>query len=183
MSVDFMDVFYYCETSPSKLRWKIDIFAGKDGRIHRIKKDQVAGSITENRYYEVTYKDKKYYCHRIVYSLFNGEIPDGFVIDHLNQNGLDNSVSNLRVTSAAHNSHNSKINSANKTGLTGVCRVKDKYWKATWSENGVSRGKVFSIEKLGECEAKQSAIEWRKKMIEELNEKGANYLQQHGSGS
>jgi len=42
------------------------------------------------------------------------------VIDHINQNKLDNRTANLRVCSIGENNLNRSLSSASKTGLTGV---------------------------------------------------------------
>lgn len=62
------------------------------------------------------------YFHRLV--LGN---PDGFVIDHVNRDTLDNRKSNLRVCQPRDNSHNMKMFSTNSSGHTGVYRKRDKY--------------------------------------------------------
>lgn len=53
----------------------------------------------------------------------------GEVVDHENQNKLDNRKSNLRVTTKSVNAINSKMNTNNKTGFKGVFynKSKDRY--------------------------------------------------------
>lgn len=41
----------------------------------------------------------KRYLHRVVYETFNGNIPIGMVIDHKNNNPMDNSLDNLQCIS------------------------------------------------------------------------------------
>lgn len=42
-------------------------------------------------------KGKMYQIHRLVYTAFNGPIPEGYVVRHLNDDSLDNRVENLAV--------------------------------------------------------------------------------------
>ena len=42
-------------------------------------------------------------AHRLVWEAFNGPIPKGSVVSHLNANRLDNRLSNLEVISMASN--------------------------------------------------------------------------------
>jgi hypothetical protein len=56
--------------------------------------------------------------------------PSSF-IDHINQNGLDNRKSNLRLCSVAENGHNSRMHK-NKSGFRGVCFDKRKWRQKRW---------------------------------------------------
>lgn len=42
-------------------------------------------------------KVKNYYLHRVIYESHFGKIPEGFVIDHIDRNPLNNNISNLRL--------------------------------------------------------------------------------------
>ena len=58
-----------------------------------------------------------------------GEIPVGMEIDHINQNGLDNRKSNLRIVTHQKNQSNQpkRTNAASK--YFGVCRGTRKAWQ------------------------------------------------------
>ena len=57
--------------------------------------------------------------HRICWAIYYGEYPAEHV-DHLNGDGKDNRICNLRSCSAGQNRRNSRISSLNKTGVSGV---------------------------------------------------------------
>jgi hypothetical protein len=40
---------------------------------------------------------------RIIYAWFNGEVPAGLVVDHINNNPFDNRVENLQLMTQAKN--------------------------------------------------------------------------------
>jgi len=76
------------------------------------------------------------WAHRVAWAIHHGEWPDG-VIDHINQNGLDNRISNLRDTNHSVNARNSKLSDRNKSGVTGVFYVENrKKWMASIRING-----------------------------------------------
>ena len=72
------------------------------------------------RYIQVRLDEKLYYAHRIVWVICNGPIPDGMQIDHIDGDGTNNRLSNLRLVTAAENKRNMRRLSTNSSGRTGV---------------------------------------------------------------
>lgn len=61
----------------------------------------------------VLFKDKKkksLYIHRLVVTAFRGSIPPGMVVNHRNENKLDNSLSNLEIVTAKQNNNHGTRN-------------------------------------------------------------------------
>lgn len=50
-------------------------------------------------------KRKKFFVHRLVYSAFNGEIPDGLVVNHINECKTDNRLCNLNLMTSKENTN------------------------------------------------------------------------------
>lgn len=50
--------------------------------------------------------DKKVPIHRFIWEAFNGEIPEGMEIDHINTIRNDNRLCNLRMVSSSQNKRN-----------------------------------------------------------------------------
>jgi len=69
--------------------------------------------------------------HRQIFS-----VPEGFVIDHINRNGLDNRKANLRPATVAQNAQNARKRK-NRSGYKGVWFARDKgLWRAAiWHNN------------------------------------------------
>jgi hypothetical protein len=75
----------------------------------------------DTSYHVLTIDGKKLYAHRAAWLHVHGHIPDGMVIDHINGNGLDNRLCNLRAVSQAVNQRNRR--SIRAGGLAGVYYV------------------------------------------------------------
>ena len=63
------------------------------------------------KYYKTTSIDgRKYLEHRLVWILFNGPVPKGLVIDHIDRDRQNNRIENLRAVSWVKNTRNRKEN-------------------------------------------------------------------------
>jgi hypothetical protein len=182
--VDWSQYFYYDETSPSCLRWKVDVKNGRGMKYTRLPAGSVAGSNGGKRYWHVMFNLKDYAVHRIIWSLLKGNL-QGMFIDHIDGNSHNNKISNLRLTTLKTNSRNKKKQNNNSSGVSGVSCISNGkgsyYWCACWRDLEMKqRQKCFSIDKLGLMPAFKLAVEFRLKMIKELNEQGADYSERHG---
>ncbi len=75
---------------------------------------------------------KKQYAHRIAWILSNGEIPDGYQVDHINQDRSDNPILNLRVVTVQGNRRNQKCWGGKDSGHAGVYQnPNSKNWFAS----------------------------------------------------
>jgi hypothetical protein len=70
-------------------------------------------------YYQIGIDSKLYYAHRLAWLYMYGEMPNKD-IDHINNNGFDNSINNLRTATRKENTRNSKFQKNNKSGYKGV---------------------------------------------------------------
>ena len=181
------NIFYYDTTSPTGLRWKN---TRRNPRYNNVivSKDSVAGYL---RFYKdgrprnssVSVHGKSYYIHRIIFEMLNGvQIPDGYIIDHIDGNPHNNCVSNLKMVLPFDNAHNIKKMRHNSSGITGVVYVQSSNsWRAIW-HNGEGRqlSKSFSVFKYGYDLAKSLAIQARELAVEALKNSGFLYTERHG---
>ena len=100
------------------------------------------------------YKQASVVMHR---AIMNPE--NGFVVDHINGDGLDNRRENLRVCTTQENCWNSKKKTTNKSGFKGVSIHVSGKWRATIFVSGkqISLGLYQSPEDAAEAYKKAAS--------------------------
>jgi hypothetical protein len=86
---------------------------------HKMKANDVAGSISTNGSIQVKINGKLFELHRVIWFLFNKSWPKN-VLDHIDRNNQNNKLENLREATLNQNQGNKDLRSDNKTGLIGV---------------------------------------------------------------
>ncbi len=97
------------------------------------------------KYKKTKMNGKRIYSHRKVWTLANGEIPDGYVIHHINGDSKDNRLVNLAMmTKEAHHAIHDKERVGNPDSLK-------EYYKThrVWNL-GVKYGKTEGYKKANE---------------------------------
>lgn len=165
----------YDETSHTGLRWAVNAST-------RARAGSEAGSDFEGRYWRIRYRGQDDLCHRVIWRIANGAIPDGLQIDHIDGNGKNNVISNLRLVPCEVNQRNRRMINSNGTGATGVrYSRKSNGYEAFWNDlTGRKRTKFFSCEKHGRESARLMACSHREKAVAALNGDGAGYSTAHG---
>lgn len=93
------------------------------------------------RYKKVKLNHKNLLVHRVIWTLYFNSEPDG-IIDHIDGNGINNNINNLRVCNEYtdyNNSRNRVISVNNTSGRTGV------YWRKERNK-WVAKGRVYNKE-------------------------------------
>ena len=76
-------------------------------------------------------KEKYFLIHRLVAIAFIPNIKNNTFVDHINNNQLDNTISNLRWCNNSENQHNRQLNDNNTSGIKGIyLHKKSKKWCA-----------------------------------------------------
>lgn len=110
-------------------------------------------------YHLTTYRNKSYVHSNKILSMhelvMGKKAPEGFIIDHINGNTLDNRIENLRFAKYDLNSQNKPKKPNATCEYIGVCKVENK-WKAAihknnkqihlgYFESPIEAGKIYDI--------------------------------------
>lgn len=123
-------------------RWKKCFFSNRVG--------QRAGSVIDRptgRHRTMRFFGRQYYEHRLIWLYVHGRWPTG-EIDHINGDGTDNRLVNLREATKSQNMANAGHWGHNTTGFKGVTRSRGK-----WQARIGKAGRVF----LGRFDSPQAA--------------------------
>lgn len=83
-----------------------------------------------NSYTQIRLDGKLYLAHRLAWLYVHGSFPEQ-AIDHLDGNGLNNSLANLRITTSVENGRNARRKKNNTSGVNGVWfHAKNNKWIA-----------------------------------------------------
>lgn len=165
---NFKELFYVDESSPSGLRYLVNNKGNGKNRRH---KNDIAGnkkyqSDGRPHAWQVMISGKCYLVHRIIWALcYEDNLNPELVIDHIDRNPFNNSVSNLRVVNYTINAENSSVKKTNKSGIKNLyihitVDGKTTSWTAAKRINGKRYTKSFSHKKYGCDKAKILALEW-----------------------
>mgnify|MGYP003649195066 FL=1 len=81
---------------------------------------------------------KKLLAHRVGFFLYHGHYPVWpNSVDHINHDGCDNRIVNLREVTAREQSMNTRLSNSNTSGVKGVSFLKDRgKWRASANIDG-----------------------------------------------
>ena len=77
--------------------------ASREGVVRNRRLKKPVGVVSNQGYLRFGAGGKMYLCQRIIYETFNGLIEDDLVIDHVDSDPLNNSLSNLQAISQSEN--------------------------------------------------------------------------------
>lgn len=167
MTQDYVRELFDYDPCEGTLYWKtrpISHFSERASwlRFNRHVAGSKAGSPNSNRYLTVGFyvngKLRTFQVHRIIWLHVYGQWPDG-VIDHIDGNRTNNSISNLRVVTNRDNCRNGKRRRNNQSGISGVnWHKKQQKWNARIND-GCRRIHLGSFDRLEDATAARQRAE------------------------
>ncbi len=134
---------------------------------NRLKVGQLAGDVDGRGYRRIMLGKKHYKMHRLIWIMFNKEIPDNIIVDHIDNDIKNNKIENLRLVTKT-------LNNLNRNVL-GITFDKDRNkWKAQTSLNNKT---VF----IGRFNSKENAIQAYKDFTQSRFEKDLANLSEHNA--
>ena len=112
-----------------KYNEKYDRWCDEEGRIYRQSKSgnfiECKQSKHSDNYVSIHVskpKDMNLYSHRLIWETFNGKIPYGYEIDHINAVRYDNRLLNLRCVTPKNNMNNQLTKNSIRDSLKNVSK-------------------------------------------------------------
>lgn len=93
-----------------KLSFNDNYAVNIDGEVANLKTGLIVRGSERNGYLRISIENKQYSIHRLIWETFNGIIPEGYCIDHIDGNRANNSISNLRLVTQSENMKNAMKN-------------------------------------------------------------------------
>lgn len=113
----------------------------------------------------ITVDGKLFLAHRVAWAIHFG-LSDFGMIDHINGNGADNRIANLRLCTTEINTQNCRRRHDNKSGATGVNWHVGRYGKPRWvARIQCGNRRIF----LGSFDSLEDAVAARKSASEAFN--------------
>ncbi|NQY00576.1 MAG: HNH endonuclease [Pseudoalteromonas sp.] len=121
----------YYDKLASKIVWR-------DGSPYRYLKTsdtyKKCGWVDKGGYLRITIGDRDIMAHRLLWYMENGDIPDGYQIDHIDGNPLNNIIENLRLVTCSQNNKNKGKYKGREKGIWQF--KKEGKWYARIGVNG-----------------------------------------------
>lgn len=95
---------------------------------NNIKIGSRVGARRPDGYYYCCVNKKREYVHRLIWTILNGPIPNGYGIDHKDRNPSNNYIDNLRLATQQENRMNCGKAKKNKSGFRGVYFLTPNCW-------------------------------------------------------
>ena len=128
-----------------------------EGKFIRSSGKEAKGTANSKGYLLIKVLGEIYAAHRLAWMLHHGDVPT--MIDHINNNKIDNRITNLRIATASQNKANTRLQVNNTSGFKGVRRMKnDRFYAVIGHEYKKHYLGGFDTAKEAHCAYRGAAI-------------------------
>jgi len=115
-------------------------------KVYNIKKNTYRKNILNNYgYYQVNLNNKTYCIHKLVYQIYNpNEDLEGYDIDHIDRDKLNNKIENLRKATKSDNLSNRIAQKNNTTGYKNISKTVNNKYFFKLQKNKITYTKTFT---------------------------------------
>ncbi len=100
-----------------------ELFDYKEGHLWRKSSGKKAGTVAKEKYRRIMVHGTLKYEHQLIFIYHYGYCPD--VIDHIDNNALNNAIENLREATLSENQFNSKTHKNSTTKIKNVTYLQE----------------------------------------------------------
>lgn len=127
---EILNLFDYSE---GQLLWKV-------ARSNVLEGDIVGSPNGKKGYLSVQIEGLLYRVHNLIWIMYNGDIPDGFIVDHKDNNCIHNRIENLRLATLQQNNFNSTKRQGTSSNYKGVhWNKQSNSWRASIRIDGKAK--------------------------------------------
>lgn len=142
------------------------------------KEGDIAGTIQGAEYFEVGIDGTRHYCHTVIWAMTHNMWPKK-QIDHVDQNGRNNKLDNLREVTQAEQEQNKPLRQDNTSNVTGVSWDKGKNkWQAYINKNS-KRNHLGFFTTFIEAVKARNEIEKKFGWLSGKNSPAAKYIEEN----
>lgn len=117
-----------------------ELYAYDDGLLISKYTNNILCNMDRDGYIRVRVDGHEYRAHRVIWEMFNGAIPNGYLVDHIDGDVYNNRIENLRLATRQQNNVNSTGKKKRSSLPKGVTMNGNRYRaKITFS------GKTYSL--------------------------------------
>lgn len=129
----------------------------EEGKIWSYNRNRYVGAKNRNGYWQVNLMDDNKnvwhtYIHRVIWTAVNGEIPEGYQVNHIDEDPSNNAINNLNLMTCKENiNYGTGKARKTKTQSKAVVGLKDNKVVLTFASVNEAARNGFAAARVSDC--------------------------------